>query len=141
MKKISFAVALGFWGLGLYAQPKLTAPDFTVDYGEVEFGGNGERIFRFKNEGKDPLIITNAQGSCGCTVPDWPKEPIMPGQEGQIKIKYDTKRAGAINKQVTITTNEPEGSNTHIVKVKGMVKNQPENVGMPLREPAGVPGN
>lgn len=141
MKKISFAVALGLWGLGLYAQPKLTAPDFTVDYGEVEFGGNGERIFRFKNEGKDPLIITNAQGSCGCTVPDWPKEPIMPGQEGQIKIKYDTKRAGAINKQVTITTNEPEGSNTHVVKVKGMVKNQPENVGMPLREPVGVPGN
>lgn len=141
MKKISFAVVLGLWGLGLYAQPKLTAPDFTVDYGEVEFGGNGERIFRFKNEGKDPLIITNAQGSCGCTVPDWPKEPIMPGQEGQIKIKYDTKRAGAINKQVTITTNEPEGSNTHVVKVKGMVKNQPENVGMPLREPVGVPGN
>jgi hypothetical protein len=141
MKKVVFVVALSLWSLGMYAQPKLSAPDFTVDYGEVEFGGNGERIFRFKNEGKDPLIITNAQGSCGCTVPDWPKEPIMPGQEGQIKIKYDTKRAGAINKQVTITTNEPEGSNTHVVKVKGMVKNQPENVGMPLREQAGVPGN
>lgn len=141
MKKVAFFAALGIWCLGIYAQPKLSAPDFTVDYGEVEFGGNGERVFRFKNEGKDPLIITNAQGSCGCTVPDWPKEPIMPGQEGQIKIKYDTKRAGAINKQVTITTNEPEGSNTHVVKVKGLVKNQPENVGMPLREPAGVPGN
>lgn len=141
MKKILLILTCGLMYAGAFAQPKLTATDFSVDYGEVEFGGNGERVFRFKNEGKEPLIITNAQGSCGCTVPDWPKEPIMPGQEGQIKIKYDTKRAGAINKQVTITTNEPEGSNTHVVKVKGMVKNQPENVGMPLREPAGVPGN
>lgn len=141
MKKILLFLTCGLMYAGAFAQPKLTATDFSVDYGEVEFGGNGERVFRFKNEGKEPLIITNAQGSCGCTVPDWPKEPIMPGQEGHIKIKYDTKRAGAINKQVTITTNEPEGSNTHVVKVKGMVKNQPENVGMPLREPAGVPGN
>ncbi|MCS6981925.1 MAG: DUF1573 domain-containing protein [Flavobacteriales bacterium] len=140
MKKIFFIGIAIVWGVGSFAQPKLTAPDFTVDYGEVEFGGNGERVFKFKNEGKDPLLITNAQGSCGCTVPDWPRDPIMPGQEGTIKIKYDTRRAGPINKQVTITTNEPEGSNTHVVKVKGLVKNQPENVGMPLREPVGVPG-
>lgn len=140
MKKV-FLICTGIlWSFALYAQPKLTAADFTVDYGEVEFGGNGERVFKFKNEGKEPLLITNAQGSCGCTVPDWPRDPIMPGQEGTIKIKYDTRRSGPINKQVTITTNEPEGSNTHVVKVKGLVKNQPENVGMPLREPVGVPG-
>lgn len=140
MRKVFLICTGTLWGFALFAQPKLTAPDFTVDFGEVEFGGNGERVFKFKNEGKDPLLITNAQGSCGCTVPDWPRDPIMPGQEGTIKIKYDTRRAGPINKQVTITTNEPEGSNTHVVKVKGLVKNQPENVGIPLREPVGVPG-
>jgi len=141
MKVLSCLFFFSVFASATMAQPKLTASDFAVDYGEVEFGGNGERIFKFKNEGKEPLLITNAQGSCGCTVPEWPKEPIMPGQESFIKIKYDTKRAGAINKVVTITTNEPEGINTHMVKIKGLVKNQPENVGMPLREPVGVPAN
>src|SRR5690554_6773855 len=82
--------------------------DFTKevhDYGTVKYGGNGTCKFEFKNSGNAPLIISRAQGSCGCTVPDWPKEPIAPGASAVISVKYDTKRPGPINKSVTITSN------------------------------------
>lgn len=121
------------------ASPKISYTLDYVDFGEVEYGGPSERVWKFKNEGKEPLMITSAKGSCGCTVPDPPKEPIMPGKEGVIKIKYDTKRPGPIAKTVTLVTNEPEGSNTHVIKVKGNVKNAPENNGMPVNEKTGAP--
>ena len=66
------------------------------------------------------MIIQSAKGSCGCTVPEWPKEPIAPGAKGEIIVKYDTKRTGAINKSVTIISNavnEP----TKVLKIKGNV--------------------
>ncbi|MCS6980442.1 MAG: DUF1573 domain-containing protein [Flavobacteriales bacterium] len=101
--------------------PKLTYKEDFVDYGEIEKGAPRERVWKFKNEGTEPLIIQNAVGSCGCTVPDPPKQPIPPGGEGVIRINYDTERVGPIAKTVTVTTNEPEGSNTHVIKVKGNV--------------------
>lgn len=120
--------------------PKISFEQDFVDFGEVEFSGNGERIWKFKNTGKEPLMITNAKGSCGCTVPEYPKEAIMPGKEGIIKIKYDTKRPGPINKTVTVTTNEAEGANTHTIKVKGTVKDAPPaNNGMPVKDQSGAP--
>lgn len=148
MKK--FALILGFMVAGAFAAandasaqavlgPKLTYTTDVVNYGEVDYSGNGERAWKFKNEGKQPLTITSAKGSCGCTVPEYPKEPIMPGKEGIIKIKYDTKRPGPITKTVTITTNEPEGSNTHVIQVKGNVKPAPENNGVPAKEQGGAP--
>lgn len=93
------------------------------DYGTVKYSGNGECSFEFKNTGKAPLIISNAQGSCGCTVPEWPKEPIAPGKTASIKVKYDTTRVGAISKQVTVTsnaTNEP----SKVLKITGTVEAQ-----------------
>lgn len=75
------------------------------DYGTIKQGANGVCEFKFKNTGKEPLIISNARGSCGCTVPEWPKEPIKPGESGTIKVSYDTKRVGPINKSVTISSN------------------------------------
>lgn len=95
------------------------------DYGTIKNGANGECTFTFKNTGNAPLIISNAKGSCGCTVPSWPKEPIAPGATASIKVKYDTKRAGAINKSVTITsnaTNEP----TKVIRIKGNVEPAPQ---------------
>ena len=59
--------------------------------------------FVFTNIGKEPLIISKAKGSCGCTVPEWPKEPIMSGETGVIKVNYDEKRIGSFNKSITIT--------------------------------------
>src|SRR5690606_35572270 len=90
-----------------------------VDYGTIEQGADGLREFKFKNTGKEPLIISNAAGSCGCTVPTWPKEPIKPGESSTIKVKYDTKRLGAINKSVTITSNATEA--TKVLRIKGEV--------------------
>ncbi|MCG9910462.1 MAG: DUF1573 domain-containing protein [Flavobacteriales bacterium] len=147
MKKI--ALLIGFVTVGFAAStqvsaqavlgPKITFDQDFVDYGDVEFSGNGERVWKFKNTGKEPLMITNAKGSCGCTVPTYPKEAIMPGKTGEITIKYDTKRPGPIAKTVTITTNEPEGSNTHVIKVKGNVKDAPSNNGVPVKEQGGAP--
>lgn len=74
----------------------------------------------FTNTGNAPLVISSATGSCGCTVPTYPKEPIMPGQKGVIKVHYDTNRLGAFNKTVTIVSNAPSGSD--ILRITGTVE-------------------
>ena len=110
----------------------------THDYGTIKNGADGTCSFEFKNTGNEPLIISMAKGSCGCTVPEWPKEPIAPGAKASIKVKYDTSRAGAINKNVTITSNavnEP----TKIIYIKGTVLPFPEGAA-PVNN-AGAPTN
>ena len=110
----------------------------THDYGTVKYGADGTCTFEFKNTGNEPLIISTAKGSCGCTVPEWPKEPIAPGAKGTITVKYDTKRPGAINKSVTITSNavnEP----TKVIRIKGNVLPAPES-GAPVNS-SGAPTN
>jgi hypothetical protein len=90
------------------------------DYGTIKNGADGSCTFEFKNNGDAPLIISNAKGSCGCTVPEWPKEPIAPGASGVIKVNYDTMRTGEINKSVTITSNAVNAPDK-IVFIKGTV--------------------
>jgi hypothetical protein len=122
-------------GLTMNAQkamgPEFSSENLVTDFGEVDATKDpGFRVFKFKNTGSEPLMITNAQGSCGCTVPEWPKEPIRPGATGEIKIKYDIQRKGAINKTVTVTTNEVESKDgngnpiykNHVIQVKGNVQ-------------------
>lgn len=92
----------------------------TIDYGTIAHNANGNRTFEFTNNGNKPLIITNAQGSCGCTVPTTPKEPIAPGGKGVIGVKYDTSRVGAFTKTVTVTSNA-EGQPTKTLTIKGTV--------------------
>ena len=91
----------------------------TVNFGEIEKGSDPLRTISFTNTGTEPLIISNARGSCGCTVPTWPREPILPGESSEIKIRYDTKRVGPINKTVKLTTNDAIG--THTLRLKGKV--------------------
>lgn len=91
-----------------------------IDYGTIAHNADGKREFVFTNNGKKPLIITNAQGSCGCTVPTSPKEPIAPGAKGVIGVKYATDRVGAFTKTVTITSNA-EGQPTKVLTIKGTV--------------------
>ncbi|MBC7865589.1 MAG: DUF1573 domain-containing protein [Bacteroidia bacterium] len=93
------------------------------DFGNVKWGGNGDCEFKFTNTGKDPLIISLCQGSCGCTVPTCPKEPILPGKTNSMKVHYDTKRPGPITKQVTVTSNAKSGQ--VILKITGTVEAQP----------------
>ncbi len=90
------------------------------DFETIKHGGNGVYEFKFKNTGKEPLIISNAAGSCGCTVPTWPKEPIKKGETGVIKVSYDTKRVGSFTKTVTITSNAK--TNPKILTIKGVVE-------------------
>ncbi len=89
------------------------------DYGNIKNGANGTCTFEFTNTGNAPLIISNATGSCGCTVPTWPKEPIAPGAKGEITVKYDTKRTGEFTKTVTLTSNATETSK--VLTIKGNV--------------------
>lgn len=92
----------------------------TIDYTTIENNSDGNREFKFTNTGNTPLVISNATGSCGCTVPTWPKEAIAPGKSSAIKVHYDTKRTGAFNKSVTIISNavnEP----SKVLHIKGIV--------------------
>ena len=102
----------------------------TIDYGTIEHNANGDREFVFTNNGNKPLIISNTQGSCGCTVPTTPKEPIAPGAKGIIGVKYATDRVGAFTKSVTVTSNA-EGQPTKVLTIKGTV--------LPDATPAAVP--
>jgi len=92
----------------------------TIDYGTIEHNAEGTRKFVFTNNGNAPLVITNAQGSCGCTVPSTPKEPILPGSKGSIGVKYDTSRVGTFTKTVTISSNAA-GQPTKVLTIKGNV--------------------
>lgn len=92
----------------------------TIDYGTIAHNADGKREFVFTNNGNKPLIITNAVGSCGCTVPSTPKEPIAPGAKGVIGVKYATDRVGAFSKTVTVSSNAA-GQPTKILTIKGTV--------------------
>ncbi|MDA6072261.1 DUF1573 domain-containing protein [Flavobacterium sp. AC] len=96
----------------------------TIDYGTIAHNADGKREFVFVNNGTKPLIITNTQGSCGCTVPTTPKEPIAPGAKGIIGVKYATDRVGAFTKTVTVTSNA-EGQPTKVLTIKGTVLPDP----------------
>ena len=105
----------------------------TVDYGVIEQGADPYRVFKFTNTGNEPLIITNAKGSCGCTVPTYPKEPIAPGESGEIKVRYDTNRLGKFTKRVTLTTNAGDDKATLTIQGEVVAK-QPEPEGLPANE-------
>lgn len=78
----------------------------THDFGKIKQDSENKYNFKFTNTGKDPLVITDAIGSCGCTVPDYPKHPIAPGESGEINVVYKPgKQEGQQNKTVTITAN------------------------------------
>lgn len=99
--------------------PEIKWESTDVDYGTIQQDANGAREFKFTNVGKSPLILSNCRGSCGCTVPDCPKEPIMPGQKGVIKVSYDTHRIGPFTKTVTVESNAK--NNTETLKIHGTV--------------------
>ena len=78
----------------------------TFDFGTVDQGEKVSHTYKFTNSGSEPLILSNAKGSCGCTVPVWPREPIAPGATGEITVEFDSKnKSGKRNQKVTITAN------------------------------------
>lgn len=117
----------------------MTFEEDVIDYGTIEQDSDPFRIFKFKNTGDEPLVITKARGSCGCTTPEWPKEPILPGESAEIKVKYDTHRIGRFTKTVTLTTNAAQP--TKVLRIKGEVlrKDMPKSV--PEQKSGGVINN
>ncbi len=95
----------------------------THDYGTIIQGADGNCDFKFKNTGKEPLILSNVVSSCGCTVPSWTRDPIMPGKEGTIKVKYDTNRIGMIGKQITVMSNAK--TDRVVLQITGKIEPKP----------------
>lgn len=105
--------------------PEITFEETVFDYGEIMLHGDGTHEFEFTNTGNEPLILSRPRSSCGCTVPTWPNQPILPGEKEKIKVTYNTNRAGAFNKSVTVMSNASSNS-TVVLRIKGTVVNEPE---------------
>ncbi|MGD1844105.1 MAG: DUF1573 domain-containing protein [Salibacteraceae bacterium] len=119
--------------------PEVTFEKDVHDFGNMKQHGDASCEFKFTNTGTEPLVISNAKGSCGCTVPDWPREPIMPGKTAVIKVKYDSKRVGPINKSVTITSNASNAP-TKVIRIKGNIEAVPNAPTTPVKTaPAAAP--
>ncbi len=95
------------------------------DFGTIEQGTPQETTFKFKNTGNAPLIITNATSSCGCTVPNPPKDPIAPGETGELVVKFNGSGQNQISKTITVTANTEKGS--EMLRIKAFVN--PKNAG------------
>ena len=103
----------------------------------MPYNGNGECEFRFTNTGDEPLLVQKPKSSCGCTIPSWPKEPILPGESEVIKVTYRTNRVGNINKTVTVTSNAVNNPSV-VLRIKGRVLEQP-NEAMPEKKDGKAP--
>lgn len=101
--------------------PKIAFAEQEHNYGTIKKGGDGNCEFSFTNEGNEPLILSNVKASCGCTVPTWTKEPIMPGQTGSIKVRYNTNNIGSFTKTITVTCNAVNAPRTTL-KIRGKVE-------------------
>ena len=139
---LSFAVSISFAQVQSTAAatetvdgPTMDLSSTTVDFGTIEQDSDPFRTITFTNTGNEPLIIKNAKGSCGCTVPTYEKAPILPGETSEIKIRYATNRLGKINKTVTLYTNEGKDVK-RVLKVVGMVNKKAEQ---PEAVPAAAP--
>lgn len=122
MKKLVLILFIGALSFGTQAQEKVAKIEFkteVIDYGTIEKGSNGVRVFEFTNTGNAPLIISKVKSTCGCTVPKKPEGPIMPGETGKIEVKYDTNRVNPIRKTITVTSNAD--TPTVALKIKGLV--------------------
>ena len=91
------------------------------NYGTIQKGANGDCMFTFVNEGNEPLILSNVKASCGCTTPSYTQKPVMPGQEGTIKVHYNTNNPGGFSKTVTVTSNAVDNPRV-VLRIKGTVK-------------------
>ncbi|MUU77978.1 DUF1573 domain-containing protein [Winogradskyella endarachnes] len=122
MKNLLAVLFVSVLSISAFAQDKKAKIEFktdVIDYGTIEKGADGKRTFEFTNTGDAPLVITNAKSTCGCTVPNWPKEAILPGESGTIVVKYNTNRLNKIAKTITVYSNAERP--TVALRIKGMV--------------------
>ena len=132
MKRVLLITGLVFLGLtSMYAQaqveeqvnpnaPEIAFEKAVIDYGTITQGADGNRTFVFTNTGKEPLILTNVKASCGCTTPKWTRNPVAPGEKGEILVHYDTNRMGQFHKSITVQSNAK--SATTMLTIKGKIE-------------------
>jgi len=136
MQKVIFSFVLFFFAVfSLQAQdvqpatpvdpnaPEISFDKLVHDYGTVVQGADATCEFKFTNTGKEPLILQKPVSSCGCTVPTWPQEPILPGKSDVIKVTYSTHNVGPISKTVTVTSNAK--TSRVVLSIKGTVIAKP----------------
>lgn len=130
MKKILTLLFIGLLSFSVNAQDQKeskadsNAPVFkfeteVIDYGKIAHNSDGKRVFKFKNVGKSPLIIKDIKSSCGCAIPKRPTEPIMPGDSGEIEVRYATNRIGGFARAITVISNATEKQKS--LRIKGIV--------------------
>ena len=120
MKKI----LAGFFMTGAFVLASAQTISFdktTFDYGVIKAGSDGHRFFTVKNTGDKPLIVNEVKPGCGCTTPEWSKDPILPGKTAQIKVGYNTGIKGPFNKVIEVYSNDPQNSRT-VLYIKGNVE-------------------
>lgn len=115
---------------------EITFPSPSFEYGMIEAGERVVHTYHFSNTGTEPLVLSAAKGSCGCTVPEWPKEPILPGESGEVVVEFDsTGKKGRQNKRVTIIANtDPPQTFLSIHGDVSVATAKEEEVVMPKRE-------
>ena len=121
---ILWMFSLVLFGSSAVAQGELKFEKETHDFGSLNEGTNAVHEFKFKNTGSQPIVISHVQASCGCTTPDWSKDPVLPGKSGFIKAAYNSAgRPGAFSKTITVTSNAATPSK--VLTIKGVVENKP----------------
>jgi hypothetical protein len=105
--------------------PEISFVTLTHDFGTIPFQGDGTYEFEFKNTGKEPLVLSEVHSSCGCTTPEWPREPIKKGQKARIKVKYNTNIIGPFAKSIYVTSNAKTARVE--LKIKGTVASNNTN--------------
>ncbi|GAB3986938.1 hypothetical protein GCM10028807_05420 [Spirosoma daeguense] len=108
----------------------------THDFGKVEQGKPVTHVFEFKNTGTDPIVISDAQASCGCTKPSWTREPVLPGKTGTVSATYNAAAAGPFNKSVTVTSNGESGQIVLYLKGEVVTQKEAETAAAPAGAPA-----
>ena len=116
--------------------PEVVFAETSHDFATLQKGDDCSYEFKFKNTGKEPLIISNCQASCGCTTPSCPKEPIAPGASGMIKVKYDSNRVGVFTKTVTVTSNAKNSPIT--LSIKGKIDGPAQEEAFPGKNNGGM---
>ncbi len=119
-------------------QAEIQFEEESHDFGNVKEGTMATHEFKFKNIGKEPLVLSNVQASCGCTTPSWSKEPIAPGKTGTITATYNSNgRPGTISKSITVTSNAK--SATKVLSIRGFVEAAAAQPQSPVVNPSPVP--
>ena len=133
MKKVVFLIMVLATSLSLTSmrpaasegtKPHIQFENTKHNFGTILQNGDGNWEFKFKNTGKEPLIIQNVRSSCGCTIAQRPSKPILPGESASIKVRYDTRRLGVFHKTITVSSNADNAS--VVLEIRGEVKAKPK---------------